>query len=85
MANTAVGAGYFSSFSFLVAAILERTPFVSVQGDRIAAISGLAPMMLITRPRLLARTCRLISVLTRDSILVWKCVAPIHAVRVSGC
>src|SRR5450830_1670453 len=44
------------------------------------------PSILIIRFMLYARTCKLISVLTRALVLVSKCVAPIHALMVpNGC
>jgi hypothetical protein len=52
----------------------------------IAAISGLIPMMFITRVRLQARTERAISAATFGSVLVRKCVAPMWAFIVpNGC
>src|ERR1700730_18102771 len=61
----------------------------SVESDghaRIDATRGATPKIFITRFRLYASTCKLISVLTRGNVLVRKCVAPIHALRVpKGC
>src|ERR1022692_425133 len=52
----------------------------------IAAMSGAIPRICIARFRLYARTCKLISVLTRGNVLVRKCVAPIQALSVpKGC
>ena len=46
----------------------------------------LVPIMFIIRFMLYASTCRLISVLTRSSVLVRKCVEPIQAFSVpNGC
>ena len=59
------------------------------EGDvhaRIDATSGATPKICMTRFRLYASTCRLISVLTRGNVLVKKCVLPIQAFRVpKGC
>ena len=44
------------------------------------------PMIFIIRFMLYANTCRLISVLTRSSVFVRKCVEPIQAFSVpNGC
>ncbi len=52
----------------------------------LAAISGLIPMMFMTRVRLSARTERAISAPTFGSVLVRKCVAPMRAFIVpNGC
>lgn len=52
----------------------------------IASIKVPVPSILITRLRLYARTCRLISVLTFFSVLVRKCTLPIHSLIVpNGC
>lgn len=58
-----------------VAAIIQRVAFPDEEPAPhafIAAISGLAPRILIVRFSLQARTCKLISVRTRDSVLVRK-------------
>ena len=53
---------------------------------RIDAMSGATPKICITRFKLYASTCRLISVLTRGNVLVKKCVLPIQAFSVpKGC
>src|SRR5450830_1167302 len=52
----------------------------------ITFINAPTPNILIIRFMLYARTCKLISVLTRALVLVRKCVAPIQALMVpNGC
>jgi hypothetical protein len=69
--------------------VLVNEPLSSGESDvhaRINATSGATPKICITRFKLYASTCRLISVLTRGSVLVKKCVLPIQAFSVpKGC